>query len=408
MARTTNRLTDRTVKAILKSGRQGKFADGAGLLLNTKGGARWVLLIRVGGKTREFGLGSAREGYTTLARAREKARAARERIEDGQDPREKSAAPVTIPTFGECADDYIASKKSGWTNAKHLDQWRSTLGKGSYCAKLRLLPVNEVGTDQVLQVLRPIWVSKSQTASRLRGRIESVLDAAKTKGFRDGLENPARWKGHLSNLLTAPQKLTKGHHRALEYSEVPAFIRSLKSVDTIAARALHFLVLTAGRTNEILGARWPEVDFEKKVWTVPATRMKGKLGKRRPHAVPLVDDTLAILREMHTVREDDGGFIFPGRSPSRSLSTIALSAVLKKMGMPVTTHGMRATFRTWGAEETNFEREVLERALAHVVGSEVERAYDRGQMLERRRALMSAWADHSAGKSNVLPFVREA
>jgi len=289
------------------------------------------------------------------------------------------------PTFGEIADALIEAKGSEWRNDKHRGQWVTTLTKEA--APLRSRPVDEIDTAAILEVLKPLWTEKPETASRLRGRIEAVLDAAKAQGHRSG-ENPAAWRGHLSHLLPKRQMLTRGHHAAMAYAEVPAFIAGLRDHQSgsIAAAALEFAILTATRSGEIYGARWAEIDMEKKVWTVPAARMKAA----REHRVPLSDRAMAILKKLADARS--GELVF--QSPRGGmLSHVAMAKVLRRLGIDGSTvHGFRSAFRDWAGNETHFAREIAEAALAHVVGDKAEQAYRRGDALEKRRALMEAWA----------------
>jgi integrase len=310
-------------------------------------------------------------------------------LTQGGDPIEvrreqKAMAPVRqVPTFGEFADRYIKAHRSSWRNEKHIGQWQTTLA--TYAAPIRDKAVDEVTREDVLAVLKPIWTTKNETASRLRGRIEAVLDAAKAEGLRQG-ENPAAWKGNLKHSLPKRQKLQRGHHPAMAYEKVPAFVQALRARDATAARALEFLILTAARSGEVLGTHWGEVDLERGIWTVPAARMKAG----REHRVPLSDRAKAVLEEMETVRAGD--LVFPGRG-GRSMSNMAMEMLLRRMKADeVTVHGFRSSFRDWAAEETPFPREIAEAALAHVVGDSTERAYRRGDALERRRELMQAWA----------------
>jgi integrase len=268
----------------------------------------------------------------------------------------------------------------------------------TYCAPMWAKPVADIAMADVLEVLQPLWRSRPETASRLRGRIEAVLDAAKAQGFRQG-ENPARWRGHLDKLLPKRQKLTRGHHAAMPYREVPAFMARLRERESISSLALEFAILTAARTGEVLGARWQEIDLAAKVWTVPATRMKA--GKE--HRVPLSSRALAILERL--AKAKTGEFVFPGQKPGHPLSTMALEMVLRRMKIKgATVHGFRSTFRDWSGDETHFPRELAEAALAHVAGDSTERAYRRGDALEKRRALMNAWAQYleSSVGSNVV------
>jgi integrase len=269
----------------------------------------------------------------------------------------------------------------------------------NYAAPLRDKPIDAVDTESVLSILQPLWQSVPETASRLRSRIEAVLDAAKAQGHRHG-ENPARWRGHLDKLLPKRQKLSRGHHAALPYSQVPAFVASLCEREAVAALALEFTILTAARSGEVLGTHWPELDLEAKVWTIPAMRMKA--GKE--HRVPLSARAGTIIQRLAEVRTSD--FVFPGQRSGKPLSGMAMEMVLRRMKADVTVHGFRSSFRDWCGEETHFPREIAEAALAHSVGNEVEVAYRRGDALEKRRGLMEAWADFIEGTpaGNVIPI----
>jgi integrase len=350
-------------------------------------------MYRFGGKQREMGLGSLRD--VPLARARELAADYRLALAEGRDPLTLKEAPKVI-TFGEAADQYIATMSSGWKNAKHKAQWEMTLRE--YAGPIRGLPVDQVGTEEVLRVLQPIWHTKPETASRVRGRIESVISWATAKKLRSG-ENPARWRGHLDQILPKRQRLTRGHHAALPIDDAPAFMTSLRDLEGVGARGLEFTILTAARTSETVGARWPEIDLTKRLWTVPATRMKGK----REHRVPLSDRSIAILEEMATTRQSE--FVFPGAKAGKPLSTMAFDMTLRRMQVDVTTHGFRSTFRDWASERTGFAHEVCEMALAHVIPNASEAAYRRGDLLEKRRELMAAWANFCGGEqANVIPI----
>ncbi len=368
----------------------GRYGDGAGLYLvvSESGARKWVFRFSFAGKVTEMGLGAA--DLVSLAEARDKALEARRTLASGRNPIEaRRAAMVAVagkPTFGAVADALIAAKESEWRNAKHRAQWRMTLE--TYAALLRSRPVDEIDTEAVLAVLKPIWQAKPETASRLRGRIEAVLDAAKAQGLRSG-ENPAAWRGHLSHLLPKRGVLTRGHHAAMDYRAVPAFLAQLRGREATAALALEFCILTATRSGETLGARWSEIDMAAKVWTVPAARMKAA----RAHRIPLSDRAMAILEKLSAARTGD--FVFPGQRGDKPLSNMAMEMVLRRMKLDgVTVHGFRSAFRDWAGNETSFPREVAEAALSHVIGDKAEQAYRRGDALEKRRALMAAWAQH--------------
>jgi integrase len=341
---------------------------------------------------REMGLGPVHA--IPLAEARKRAAECRRMRIDGIDPIEARSAErsgkkletARAMTFDACAAAYIDAHKSAWRNAKHRDQWRNTLS--SYASPIfGALPVQAVDVGLVMKALEPIWNSKPETASRLRGRIEAVLDWASVRGYRKG-ENPARWRGHLDKLLPARSKVRQvEHHAALPYADMPDFMLGLRGQEGIAARALEFLILTAARTGEVIAAQWGEFDFTKKVWIVPAVRMKA----RREHRVPLADPAVDLLKHLHEIRESD--FILPGGKKGQPLSNMAMLALLKRMGRgELTAHGFRSSFRDWAAERTSFPREVAEMALAHTVGDKVEAAYRRGDLFAKRRQLMEAWA----------------
>lgn len=392
MARQLHTLSARTVATLTQPGRH---SDGGGLYLNiTPSGARsWVFMWKADGKRREMGLGALRD--VPLAKARERAAEARQKLTNGLDPIAARDNKPQVMTFGEAADALIESMSFSWRNGKHRAQWKMTLTV--YCEPLRAKPVTAVGTEDVLKVLQPLWTTKPETASRLRGRMERVFDFARARGQGSG-ENPARWRGHLDAVLPKRARLTRGHHKAMPFDEVPAFMTALRERDGIAARALEFAILTAARSGEVMGARWVEFDLEARVWTVPAARMKAG----REHRVPLSARAIEILKEMEQKRLSD--LVFPGTKPGRPLSVMALEMVLRRMKLDVTVHGFRSAFRDWAGERTHFPREIAEAALAHLVGDAVERAYRRGDALEKRRELMDAWAsflEQKAG-SNVV------
>jgi len=385
--RQVNRISARGFASLMRDGaKPGRHGDGGGLHLSVgPGGARrWVFLFRWQGRLREMGLGSAHK--VGLAMAREKAEAARQLLGEGRNPLDAKRETLATPMFGAFAKDVVASLAPQWRNPKHKAQWESTLANDA--AALKSMPVDAIATDDVLRVLKPLWQEKPETAARLRGRIERVLDAAAAKGYRTG-ENPARWKGHLENLLPARQKLTRGHHAAMAWKDLPAFLRALRGREGASARALEFTVLTAARSGEVRGATWAEIDLDTKLWRIPAQRMKAG----REHVVPLTAGALAVLE---AVKPLTGGkpdaAIFPGKR-NQPLSDMSLSAVLRRMKIAMdkaSVHGFRSAFRDWAGDATGFEREIVEAALAHTLGA-VERAYRRGSAIERRRALMAAW-----------------
>lgn len=363
----------------------GKYGDGSNLyLIVSEGGSRkWVLRFTWRGKAREMGLGSA--SSVSLAEAREAAVDARRKVAQGLNPIDDRRRDTSVPIFGEMADLVLESLSTGFRNAKHRAQWKMTLEV--YAAPLRKIAIDEVTTDDVLAVLKPIWLTKPETASRLRGRIEKVLDAAKARGLRKG-ENPAQWRGHLDHLLPKPSKLSRGHHPAMPYDKIPPFITELRQREAVAAAALEFCILTAARSGEVLGVRWQEIDFEARVWSVPGERMKAG----RPHRVPLSDRAVSVLKGLYHDSEPSD-FVFPGQKIGRPLSNMAMEMMLRRMKITnVTVHGFRSSFRDWAGNETGFPREVAEAALAHVVGDKSEQAYRRSDALEKRRLLMEAWA----------------
>jgi integrase len=403
----------------------GMYADGAGLYLQVTVNARdgeptksWIYRYMLRGKAREMGLGSL--NAISLQQARDKALDCRRLRQEGIDPidarkveRQRGALEAAKSiTFKKAAAEYIASHSAGWRNAKHAAQWSATLA--TYAEPtIGSLSVQSVDTGLVLKVLEPIWTAKPETASRLRGRIESILDWARVRGYRVG-ENPARWRGHLDVLLPARSKVRRvEHHAALPYPAMPEFMTALRTQEGSAARALEFAVLTAVRTGEVLGAQWNEINFDDKVWTIPAGRMKA--GKE--HRVALSERAMAALSDvLSTISLDATGsahspYIFGGGKPGRPLSNMAFLMLLRRMGRhDLTAHGFRSTFRDWAAEWTSFPSEVVEMALAHAVGDKVEAAYRRGDLLAKRFALMNAWAEYCASTSradsNVTAFPR--
>lgn len=394
MARAINKLTDTECKAASKPGMLG---DGGGLYLNVKptGSKSWAFVWKASGKRREMGLGAY--PAISLAKARKLAVECRESVAEGHNPiaeRQKAAEP----DFADCADLFLASMEGQWRNEKHRAQWRMTLSE--YARPLSSMKVSEIGTDDVLRVLTPLWQSRPETASRLRGRIERVLDYAKARGWRTG-ENPALWRGHLKNILPARQRLTRGHHAAMPYREVPAFVQELPSKAAMAARALEFLILTACRSGEVLGATWAEIDLSAALWTIPAGRMKA--GKE--HRVPLSARALAIVQALHDTRQSV--YVFPGHAKGKPLSGMAFTMLMRRMEADAyTPHGFRSAFRDWAGDCTSFPRDVAEHALAHRVGDATEQAYRRSDALEKRRKLMEAWADFCEARlaTNVVQF----
>jgi len=386
-------LTAREVAAIKTDGRH---SIGDGLYLEVVGNARrWFTRYTIQGRRREMQLGSAAD--VSLKEARELVADVRKTVKAGIDPIERKKAveieETKTPSFGAFADELIRTIESGFRNEKHIYQWKQTLGE-AYCASIRKKPVDAVTTEDIVDILKPLWATKQETASRLRGRIEKVLDAAKARGWRTG-ENPARWRGHLDHLLPRRQKLQRGHQPAMPYEEVPAFVGRLRARDAVAARALEFLILTAAHTGEVIGATWSEVDLGSKVWTVPADRMKAG----REHRVPLSGRAIEILSEVAKLRESEEptAHLFPSSRRGQPLSNMAFKQLLVRMGETgFVPHGFRSSFRDWCGECTPFPREVAEAALAHIVGNSVEQAYRRGDALEKRREMMEAWANYAS------------
>ncbi len=391
MTRSIHKLTP---MAIEKQKMPGKYADGGGLYLVVadSGAKTWVFRYMFLGKRREMGLGTLQ--VITLKEARSKAADCRKLLADGQDPIEDRKATMfrialeaaSAITFKEAAETYIKAHKVGWRNAKHIQQWENTLATYVYPV-FGQLSVGSIDVGLVMKVLEPLWQTKTETASRLRGRIEAILDWAAARGYRSG-ENPARWRGHLQNLLPRRAKVQRvQHHKALPYAETGAFMQEVRKSDVVAAKALEFVILTATRTSETIGATWDEIDFKNKVWTIPASRIKAS----REHKVPLTAEALAILEAMKETRVSD--YVFPGGRAKNPLSNMAMLKFLDRMERSeLTVHGFRSTFRDWAAEQTNFPREVAEMALAHAVSDKVEAAYRRGDLFEKRRKLMEGWA----------------
>jgi integrase len=377
--------------------KRGAYGDGAGLYLQVRGAEQrsWRYRFKLHGEPHLMGLGTVAD--VSLAEARDAAAAARKLVRQGIDPiarrraeRADAAGRAGLNTFAEVADAYIAAHAASWRNAKHRQQWRNTLD--TYARPvLGNFGVAMVDTGGVMRVLEPIWREKPETASRLRGRIESVLDYATARGWRTG-DNPARWRGHMDNLLPSRAKIARvEHHAALPWREIGAFMADLSKQEGVGALALRYAVLTAARTGEVIGARWSEIDMPAGVWTVPAERMKAG----REHRVPLSDAALAVLRQATTLaaKQDPGGFVFPGGKASKPLSSMAMLMLLRRMERgDLTAHGFRSTFRDWCAESTNYPREIAEAALAHTLRDKTEAAYQRGDLMEKRRRLMAEWA----------------
>lgn len=388
-----NRLTVKQVEALRD---KGYYADGGNLYIKVSatGSKSWILLYTIGGKTREMGLG----GYpdVSLSNARDVADEQRKLIKlDGVDPIAKRQADRDALrladskriTFEQAANQYIDSHRKGWKNAKHAEQWGNTLRDYAHPI-FGNLPIAAIDTALILKAIEPIWQTKTETASRVRGRIESILDWASSRGYRTG-DNPARWRGHLDNLLPARSKVQKvKHHAALQIAELGQFMSDVRSQQGTAARTLEFCILTACRTGEVIGAKWDEVDFNNDTWTIPAERMKA--GKE--HRVPLSNRAREILKNQENIRESD--YVFAGGKVGKPLSNAAMLELLKRMKREyLTVHGFRSTFRDWAAESTSFPRDVCEMALAHTISDKVEASYRRGDLFAKRKRLMQQWAE---------------
>jgi integrase len=383
-----------TAKKVERVKAPGRYHDGHGLYLQVRNANNksWLLRFERGGVERWLGLGPTH--IYNLKQAREKARDARALLHDGTDPiedrkakkAERALAAAKTITFRECAEAFIAANEGAWKNAKHATQWTATLKTYVY-PRIGNLPIANIDTGLVLKCIDPIWRDKTETASRVRGRIESILGWATVRNYRTG-DNPARWRGHLEHALPDKNELAKvNHHSALPYTEIPAFLALLRQRDGVAARALELAILTAARTGEVIGAKWDEIDLGAKLWTIPVGRMKGG----REHKVPLTTRAVELLQALPT--EGGNGVVFIGPRPGSGLSNMSMTAVLRRMGYGhVTVHGFRSSFRDWAAEQTNYPNHVVEAALAHAIGDKVEAAYRRGDLLAKRRQLAEAWS----------------
>jgi integrase len=408
MARQLNKLS---ALAVARAKARGYLADGGGLYLQItpNGSKSWVFRFREGAKLREMGLGPTHT--LTLGEARDAALICRKQRLAGLDPiaaRQEARATARLEaakalTFQQCAEAYIETHKAGWHNSKHAAQWGSTLKAYAYPI-LGNLPVAAIDTGLVLMALEAIWNTKPETASRLRQRIESILDWARVRGYRAG-DNPARWKGHLDHSLPARGKVAKvKHHAALPYANIGPFMNKLRGQPGTSALALEFAILTAARTGEVLGVTWAEIDLSAAVWIVPASRMKAG----REHRIPLSDASLAVLREAAKRQppKAPAAAVFPGAKSGKPLSSMALLMTLRRMDRgDLTAHGFRSTFRDWAAEQTNYPGEVAEAALAHTPGDKVEAAYRRGDLFDKRRQLMDAWATYCSSPRSITAQV---
>lgn len=379
----------------VQTAKPGKYEDGGGLrLVVSKTGARkWVVRYTIKKRRREMGLGSFPD--VSLSEAREKATECRRMASEGIDPiEEKRVEEEVIPTFTSCAARYIRSHRAGWSNRKHTKQWISTL-KTYVIPKIGNKKVDEIVTQDILAILNPIWNTKTETAKRVQGRIENVLDYATAFQYRDTL-NPARWRGHLDKLLPRPSRVTTvKHHPAMPYDEVKGFMAELSQKNSISSYALRMLILTATRTNEVVNAKWSEINLKEGAWIIPANRMKAK----REHRVPLSSEVMAILDKVP--KEPGNPYIFIGLRQGQPICSMAMIVLMRKMeyGHSGTRghyvpHGFRSSFRDWSGEVSSFPRDVAEMALAHTIGNKVEAAYRRGDLFEKRRKMMQAWADY--------------
>jgi integrase len=407
--------------AKVRAAKLGRYGDGDGLylLVRDNGTAFWLFRYVLNGKMRGMGLGRARgSNAVALADARAAAAPLHRLARNGVDPLNQRKAEAEAAraaaqaeqaraiTFRTIAGYYIDAHEAGWRNTKHALQWRATLKTYAF-GRFGDIPVGRVGTAEVLAALEPIWTTKPETASRVRGRIEAVLDHAKTREWRSG-KNPAAWRGHLDNLLPARSKVAKvEHHAALPWQQIDAFMTDLRQQNGIAARALEFAILTAARTGEVLGTRWSEFDMQAEVWTVPADRMKAK----KEHRIPLSASALGVLHDMVKLRTSAApeAIVFPGQRQGQGLSNMAMLVLLRRIGRgDLTAHGFRSTFRGWAAE-IGKPNDIAEAALAHALGNKVQAAYQRGDLLERRRELMDAWAAFIEKPSaGVVPLLRQS
>tara|TARA_B100000700_G_scaffold325341_1_gene433816 strand:- start:946 stop:2145 length:1200 start_codon:yes stop_codon:yes gene_type:complete len=391
------KLTTRGVQKLVREAKPGLTNDGEGLYLKIgkKGGASWIYRFRRNGKLRDMGLGSYSD--VSLAEARARAGKNRSLIKEGLDPLEAKVEEEQVdeatPTFTSCAARYIMSHRRSWRNAKHARQWVSTL-KAYARPVIGNKPVDEVTTQDVLKILSPIWTSKTETAKRVQGRIENVLDYAAAHNYRDPV-NPARWRGHLDKLLAKPSRVKQvSHHPAMPYDDVAAFMAELQGYTSVSSKALQFLILTATRTSEVLRADWLELDLNNQTWTIPADRMKA----RREHRVPLSRQAVELLAQLPRVKGNS--YVFPGARYGRPLSNMAMLQLMRGIGYgqggergDYVPHGFRSSFRDWTGEVTSYPRDVAEMALAHTIENKVEAAYRRGDLFNKRRAMMQNWAD---------------
>lgn len=402
MSRSLNRLTVRQISTLKVTGRH---ADGGGLYLRITdmGSKSWVFMTTTSGKRTEIGLGPA--STVSLAAARTLASKMRDALAIGEDPRSAIGKPIDdvqhVPTFGKFAEEYITSVEHGWRNHTHRQQWRNSLR--DHAEKLMTKRLDEIGTDDVLKVLEPIWLTHAETAKRVRGRIERVLDVAKVRGHRplDSI-NPATWRGHLALLLPSQANVARSHHAALPWQEAPTFMSTLRTREAVSARCLEFVILTAARSGEALGATWGEIDLNQNLWTIPGSRMKAGV----EHCVPLSKSAAKMLNSLRPADAKPNHRLFEVQGVARS--NMAMAMLLRRMKHAhITVHGFRSTFRDWAGDATNYPRELIEQALAHTIENAAERAYRRGTAIERRRALMQDWDDFLSMKETETLGVQE-
>ncbi len=412
MAKTINKLSAKKVEHLKE---RGWYADGNGLYLQVSitGSKSWAYRYHSKGKQQWHGLG-AYSKLNSLRKARQAAAECKQLRKDGFDPIEhkkklaldKELDEAKSLTFKECADQYIDSHKNGWKNAKHASQWVNTLNAYAH-PTIGQLPVQSIDIDLILKILEPIWYTKTETASRVRQRIENILDWAIVRNYRQG-DNPALWRGRLDKILPKRNKVQKPKHfAAMDYRELPEYFRSIRAKDTIAAKTLAFTILTAARNGEARAITYEELNQDEAIWIIPDDRMKAD----REHRVPLTGEALAIIDEMATLKRKTDDYVFVGLKAGRPISEAAILKLVKDTHPTLTVHGFRSTFRDWCAEQTNYPREVAEAALAHSIRDKTEAAYQRGDIFEKRRKLMDSWADYCLNRKEtgkVIPIHQAA
>ncbi len=409
MLRQTRKLSALEVARIKEVGKH-PLGEGLYLQVSKSGSKSWLFRYSIAKKSTWMGLGSC--SVVSLAEVRAKTLSLRKTLSDGVNPlvqknqieQAQRFDEAKLITFDECASQYIAAHKSGWKNIKHISQWENTLTT-FVSPVFGNVSIQDVDTSLVMRVLDPIWTSKNETADRVRGRIERIIGWATVKKYRTG-DNPARWRGHLDNLLAQRKKIRKvKHHSALPFEDLSDFMLSLRKIDSVSSLALEFTILTATRTSEALNAKWEEFNLVDRYWLIPAERMKAG----EAHKVPLSDRAVEILRYLEARAFNE--FVFPGKKKFKPLSNMAMLQIIRRLGHSVTTHGFRSTFRDWAAERTYFANEVVEKALAHTISNKVEAAYRRGDLFDKRRKLMNAWSAYCAmhtTKSTVLPMYSDS